>query len=72
MCTKKQLEFSVFLIYQLSEKWKKRPFEVYQILNNTLVLDNYILKCYDTLHTLGTNYLVDDITDFVKEKGVRV
>lgn len=72
MCTKKELEFSMFVIYHLSEKWKKTPSEVYKILNNTSILDNYIIKCYDTLHTLGTEYLIEDITDFVKEKGALI
>lgn len=72
MCTKKELEFSVFLIYHLAESWKKSPTEVYRILNHTSILDDYIIKCYDTLHTLGAEYLVEDITDFVKEKGVLI
>lgn len=72
MCTKKELEFTIFVIYHLAESWKKSPTEVYKILNHTSILDDYIIKCYDTLHTLGTNYLVEDITDFVKEKGVRI
>ncbi|WP_278313009.1 DUF3791 domain-containing protein [Faecalicatena contorta] len=42
------------------------------MLNCTSILDDYIIKCYDTLHTLGANYLVEDITDFVKEKGVQI
>ena len=33
---------------------------------------DYIIKCYDVLHTQGKEYLVEDITDFVKEKGVNV
>ncbi|WP_415752217.1 DUF3791 domain-containing protein [Holdemanella porci] len=28
------------------------------------------MPCYDVLHTLGKEYLVKDITDFVKEKGI--
>lgn len=54
MCTKKELQFSIFLIYNLAEKWQKQPADVYKILNETNILDNYIFVCYDTLHTLGT------------------
>lgn len=72
MCTKKELKFSVFLIYSLSERWEKTPSQVYSILNQTRILDDYIFVCYDTLHTLGTEYLVEDITEFVKEKGVAI
>lgn len=69
---KKELKFSVFLIYNLAEKWGKAPSQVYTILNQTRVLDDYIFVCYDTLHTLGTEYLVEDITEFVKEKGIAI
>ena len=72
MCEKKELSFSIFVLYSLAEKWKMSPSEVYKILNTTGILDNYIIKCYDVLHTQGKEYLVEDITDFVREKGVNV
>ena len=71
MCNKKELSFSIFMIYSLADKWKMSPAKVYKILNSTGILDDYIIKCYDVLHTQGKEYLVEDITDFVKEKGVR-
>ena len=70
MCTKKELTFSVFLLYSLAERWNKPPYKVYEILNSTGILDDYIIKCYDVLHTLGEEYLVEDITSFVLEKGI--
>lgn len=72
MCGKKELSFSIFVIYSLAEKWKKSPAAVYKILKSTGILDDYIIQCYDTLHTLGKEYLVEDITDYVKEKGAKV
>ena len=42
MCTKKELQFSIFLIYNLAEKWQKKPADVYKILNETHILDDYI------------------------------
>ncbi len=35
MCTKKELQFSIFVIYNLAEKWGRKPAEVYHILNET-------------------------------------
>ncbi|MCQ2595892.1 MAG: DUF3791 domain-containing protein [Treponemataceae bacterium] len=72
MCQKAELEFSVFIIHQLAENWNKKPSEVYAILNKTKILDDYIIKHYDVLHTMGSMALVEDITDFVHEKGVAV
>jgi hypothetical protein len=71
-CTEKEKDFSVFLIYRLAERWGKPVPETYSILNKTDILDGYILRCYDTLHTLGTEYLVEDLTEFAREKGIAV
>ena len=72
MCEKKELSFSIFMIYSLADKWNMTPVAVYNILNTTGILDNYVIACYDVLHTQGKEYLVEDITDYVREKGVAV
>lgn len=72
MLEKKELTFVVFILYALGEHWNMTTPEVYDILNSTGILDDYIIKCYDVLHTLGKEYLVEDITEFVREKGIDV
>ena len=71
-CSVDEKDFGVFLIYRLAERWGKPVPETYFILNNTDILDGYIFRCYDSLHTLGTEYLVEDLTEFAREKGVAV
>lgn len=72
MCQEKELSFSIFILYSLAETWGMTPSAVYKILNTTGILDNYIIAGYDMLHTQGKEYLVEDITEFVKEKGVTI
>lgn len=72
MLEKKELTFVVFILYVLGQHWNMTTPEVYDILNSTGILDDYIIKCYDVLHTLGKEYLVEDITEFVREKGIDV
>ena len=72
MLEKKKLTFVVFILYALGQHWNMTTPEVYDILNSTGILDDYIIKCYDVLHTLGKEYLVEDITEFVREKGIDV
>ena len=69
---KKELTFVVFILHALGEHWNMTTPEVYDILNSTGILDDYIIKCYDVLHTLGKEYLDEDITEFVREKGIDV
>lgn len=72
MLEKKELTFVVFVLHALGQHWNMTTPEVYDILNSTGILDDYIIKCYDVLHTLGKEYLVEDITEFVREKGIDV
>lgn len=72
MIEKKELTFVVFILHALGQHWNMTTLEVYDILNSTGILDDYIIKCYDVLHTLGKEYLVEDITEFVREKGIDV
>ena len=72
MLEKKELTFVVFVLHTLGQHWNMTTPEVYEILNTTGILDNYIIKCYDVLHTIGKEYLVEDITEFVREKGIDV
>ena len=72
MCKESELNFSIYMLYILADKWNKSPAAVYKILNSTGILDDYIIACYDVLHTQGKEYLIEDITEVVKEKGVNV
>ena len=72
MFTNKELIFSTFIFYSLSERWNKTPAEVYKILDSTGILDGYIIEAYDVLHTLGKEYLIEDITGLLREQGICV
>ena len=69
-CNDEQLKFSVFIINQISQSLKKPTDVVYKFLAESGVLDDYIIGCYDSLHTLGREYLVDDITGLLNDRGV--
>ncbi len=71
-CNKKELEFSVFIINKLSDYLKKPVSEIYKILKDTNILEDYIIECYDVLHTLGSEYLMEDITEVIKERGINL
>lgn len=71
-CNKEQLEFTVFIINKLSYYLNKPVYEIYKILEETDVLDSYIIECYDVLHTLGSEYLMEDISEMLRERGVNI
>ena len=69
--TKKLLEFTVFCIENVAEQLELGGEEVYRLLTEKSdILDNYIIPCYDTLHTQGKEYIVNDIVGYMREKDL--
>lgn len=67
---KKTLRFVTFCIRKLADTLNLSLKDVYQRLESSGILYDYIVPSYDVLHTFGTKYLMDDLTDYMKEKGV--
>ncbi len=62
----------MFMIHELAKAWKMSPPSVYRKLKSSGAFDNYLVPCYDVLHTLGRDYLVDDITGYLTDRGVKI
>lgn len=70
--TKEELEFAVFCIESLALALHKSPPEVYQLLNRqSSILTDYIVPSYDVLHTQGREYIVNDILEVMRERGIK-
>lgn len=66
-----QLTFAVFVLNKYALATKQPIREVYNRFDELHILDEYILKHYDVLHTLGENYLIEDLTELVAQKSSR-
>ena len=64
------IDFAIFLIHRVAKKWGMTAPEVYKMLDSVDIVDGYIVKHYDVLHTLGEEYLVDGITSLARKRGV--
>lgn len=65
----RKLEFTIFCIESLSESLGMNAKEVYKIIKDTNVLDGYIIPCYEPLHSQSKHYIVEDLTEVLKERG---
>ena len=63
------LDFITFCVGNLADALNKSASQVYEALRSTGVLADYILPCYDVLHTFGKDYLVEELTSILKERG---
>jgi len=67
----KELEFTVFCIECVAEHLGLNGDEIYKLLaEESDILDTYIIPCYDALHTQGQEYIVNDILEVMREKGL--
>lgn len=69
MARMNELAFVVFLIHALSEAWGMATPKVYALLKTSGALDRYIIPYYDVLHTCGSQYLVEDVSGYLRDRG---
>ena len=68
-----ELKFAVFCIENVAEYLGIKGDEVYKLLTEQSdILDNYIIPCTDALHTQGKEYIVNDILEVMRERGLFV
>ncbi len=69
--TADELEFAIFCIENIALKLGIAANQVYHALTEQSdILNSYIIPEYDILHTQSKAYIVNDILDLMKQKGV--
>ena len=67
----RELEFAIFCIENIAAKLGVSAEKVYRALTEKSdILNDYIIPEYEILHTQGKEYIVDDIIEVMKERGV--
>ena len=68
-----ELEFAVFCIENVAEKLGVDAERVYQAFTKKSdILNGYIVPEYEVLHTQSREYIVDDLLDVMKERGLEI
>jgi len=71
LLTHDQSFFSVFCIEALADDLETTGDKIYLMLTeNSKILDNYIIPCYDALHTQGKDYIVRELKELMQKQGV--
>lgn len=68
-----ELEFAVFCIENIAQRVGADAVRVYDALaEKSDILNSYIVPEYEILHTQSKDYIVDDILELMREKGVEI
>ena len=69
----RELEFAIFCIENVAVKLGVNAERVYQAFTEkSNILNGYIVPEYEVLHTQSREYIVDDLLNVMKERGVEV
>ena len=58
--------FLVYIIHACANCWQDTPSNVFHLLRQSGCIENYLVPHYEVLHTQGTGYIVDDISEYLK------
>ena len=67
-----EIEFAIFCIENIAVYLNREAVDIYDALKTSGILYKYVFPCYDVLHTQRKDYIVNDIVELMKEKGVEV
>lgn len=67
-----ELEFAVFCIENMAIKLGVNAKRVYEAFVKSDILYGYIVPEYEMLHTQGKDYILNDLLDIMKERGVQL
>ena len=68
--SKNIVDFVTYCIGKLARRLNLSPGEVYRMLKDSGILSEYLVPSYDVLHTFSKEYLMEDLTEYMREKGV--
>ena len=64
------LDFVTFCVGAVALSLDMTRTDVFARLKKANLIDDYIVPGYDVLHTFSRHYIVEDIIDMMKRKGV--
>ncbi len=70
MMNRNELDFVTYCVGSLANSLNLTRQDVYGRLKSSGILEDYIVKHYDVLHTFSRPSIVDELTEYMREKGV--
>lgn len=66
----KTMHFVIFCVGNVADALHISERETYNRMMRSGIISSYIVPCYDVLHTFSREYIVEDLIDLMRKKGV--
>lgn len=70
--TKDVLSFIVYMIHACANKWGLSPSAVYKQMQSVNCIADFLVPNYEILHTQSTQFIVEDISEYLNARGIFV
>lgn len=64
--------FVVYMIHRCANQWGLSPAMVYKKLKESGCIESYLVPHYCVLHTQFSTYVLEDIEQYLKNRGIAV
>lgn len=72
MINEKEIDFVVFCIENLAEYLNIDSIDAYSLLSKNKLIDEYIVENYNVLHTQSKKWIMEDLVEALKKRGVKI
>ncbi|MDE5551382.1 MAG: DUF3791 domain-containing protein [Bacteroidaceae bacterium] len=66
----KILNFVIFCVGGVADALKMSAKDTYRRMSQGGIISDYIVPCYDVLHTFSREYIVEDLVNLMNKKGL--
>ena len=64
------LNFTIFCVGGVADHLQMNARDVYHKMQSAGIISDYIVPCYDVLHSFSKEYIVEDLVTYMRQKGV--
>lgn len=61
------LDFTIFCVSNVADYLKMSARDVYHIMQKAGIISDYIIPCYDVLHSFSKEYIVEDLVSLMRK-----
>lgn len=64
----RELNFTLYCVGIVAERLGKTERDIYDWFRKVNLIDDYIVPCFDVLHTFSRDYIIDDLLCVIKKR----
>ena len=69
---KDSFSYVIYMIHACAKNWGHNPSEIYKKMKKTNCIMGFLVPNYEILHTQSTQYVMEDIKEYLTIRGISI